>query len=88
LPKRSTAADTVFERFHANSPRFDSALHLFNVQAGQRDSRMLPDSTDGDHSHRSDASCDNSEIATDQLMARDFGSLRIGAKMKSFLRRR
>src|SRR6185436_12022816 len=79
LPKRSTAADTVFERFHANSPRFDTALHLLNLHAGQRDPRTPPDSNDSDYSHHSNAPCDNSENVTDQLMASDFGSLRVGA---------
>jgi hypothetical protein len=88
LPKQSRAADTVFEGFHAASPRFDAALNLVNFQTGGRNSSSVSGGTDGDDAHHASAQSENSENATDQLLASEFGSLRAATKMKSFLRRR
>jgi hypothetical protein len=85
-PAHRRATDAVFDHFDSKSSHSDAAALLLNVKSfGQHDG--LTAGSDDDSSNHARTSCDNSEIAADELMASEFAS-RIGAKVKSLVRRR
>jgi hypothetical protein len=87
-PAHRHAADAAFDHFEPHSSRSDVMSRLLNLESfGRLNSQTRPTGTGDDASHQTHSSCDNLEIATDELMAGDFVS-RIGAKLKSLARRR